>query len=84
MKILRKIQGVTLRDRRSADIRRECKVKDVIKWTKKRKKEWNDYVSRMNNERMAKICRGNQLNAKRSSGRPPKRWAESWQSSSIE
>lgn len=57
-RILRKITGHTLRDRvRNTTIRDECDVPDIVKRIRRRKREWNSHVIRMEEDRMAKIAR---------------------------
>lgn len=85
MKILRSISGVTLRDRQTnKSVRERCSVQDVVKWTKVRKREWNEHVDRMDEGRLAKICKIGRPKGRRPPGRPPKRWAQSWFSSSTD
>ncbi|KAH1008183.1 hypothetical protein HUJ05_008764 [Dendroctonus ponderosae] len=56
MKTLSSIAGKALRDIvRSATIRQTCKVEDVIRWGRKRRRCWRDHVERMHPERIAKI-----------------------------
>ncbi|XP_019755408.1 uncharacterized protein LOC109534252 [Dendroctonus ponderosae] len=56
MKILRNIAGYTLRDRkRNTDTRNECEIEDIVRWGRKRRRAWNDHVTRMNMDRVAKI-----------------------------
>jgi len=85
MRTLRCITGRTLRDRvPSHQIREECEIQDIIKFSKRRRKEWNNHIDRMDRERLPRIARDGKPVAKRPPGRPPKRWAQSWMSSSIE
>ncbi|XP_044760904.1 uncharacterized protein LOC123318360 [Coccinella septempunctata] len=85
MKILRTISGYTLRDRkRNTAILEECQVQDIVKWGRARRRYWNNHNSRMNAERIAKIARDGIPNTRRPIGRPPKRWKDSWVSTSIE
>ena len=85
MKVLRTITGNTLRDqRRSQDIRNECEIDDVVRWTRARRRYWNEHVTRMGAERLAKIARNGKPATKRPPGRPPKRWKDSWSSASQE
>lgn len=85
MRILRCIKGVTLRDRvRSADIREELEVQDVVRWIRARRRFWRDHVERMPAERLAKWAETQKPNTRRPLGRPPKRWRESWSSISQE
>ena len=83
MRILRRSAGFSLYDRQRNDhIRELCKVEDVVKWSKHRRREWNAHVDRMEDNRLAKICRDNKPLGTRPVGRPRMRWAESWFSSS--
>ena len=85
MKTLRSILGLTLWDKiRSKDIREECKIQDIVTWTKDRRRYWNEHVDRANAEGLIKIARDRRPAAKRPRGRPPNRWKESWASSSTE
>jgi len=46
------ITGNTLWDqRRSNEIREECKTDDMVRWTRARRYYWNEHVSRMENHR---------------------------------
>ena len=85
MKTLRSIAGKTLRDRvRSATIRETCRVEDVIRWGRKRRRYWRDHVDRMDPERIARIVANGNPAGRRPIGRPPKRWKDSWTSLSQE
>lgn len=85
MRILRNITGHTLRDRiRNDEIRQKCNVQDVVRWIRKRRREWNDHVTRMPNNRLPKIARDGGTGTSRPPGRPPKRWRDSWTSKSQE
>lgn len=85
MRVLRAITGNTLRDqRRSDEIRKECQTEDVVRWTRARRRFWNEHVSRMSSDRIAKIARNGRPASKRPVGRPPKRWKDSWTSISQE
>lgn len=85
MKTLRSIAGKTIRDRvRNTTIREICKVEDVIRWGRKRRRYWRDHVERMDTERIAKIVLSGKPAGKRPIGRPPKRWRDSWTSVSQE
>lgn len=85
MKTLRAISGYTLWDRQTnAHIREKCGVGDVVRWVRGRRRAWNEHVNRMADTRLAKIARNGTPIGKRPSGRPPKRWKDSWQSISGE
>ncbi|XP_055378969.1 uncharacterized protein LOC129610426 [Condylostylus longicornis] len=79
MQTLRQICGYTLLDKkRSADVREECKIQDIVRWTRCRRRYWRDHVNRMSENRLPKIAMTNKPNTKRPPGRPPKRWHECW------
>lgn len=83
MRTLRSITGYTLRDRqRSEEIRNKCNTEDIVRWSRMRRREWNNHVERMSDDRLAKIARKERPNTTRPIGRPPKRWHESWTSTS--
>ena len=85
MNTLRTITGRTRRDRvRNSEIRRQCAIEDVIRFNKRRKKEWNNHITRAEDNRLIKIVRDSIPNGKRNPGRPLKRWAESWITTSNE
>ncbi|XP_057652719.1 uncharacterized protein LOC130891773 [Diorhabda carinulata] len=67
MKVLRKITGKTLLDReRSDDIRQKCRVENINEWVLSRKREWDEHISRMSEERIVKIARDNSPLGRRS------------------
>lgn len=77
MKILRRIDGKTLRDRtRSQDIRNKYNVTNINEWIKMRRIKWNEHIDRMTTDRIVKIARDQLPNGRRSIGRPPKRWRD--------
>ena len=85
MNTLRAIVGKTRLDRvRNSTVREQCGVQDVSKFVKVRRKAWNEHVSRAGDTRLIKIVRDNKPEGKRYPGRPLKRWAQSWVSTSIE
>ncbi|XP_045477896.1 uncharacterized protein LOC123683044 [Harmonia axyridis] len=85
MRILRTIEGVTLRDQiRSSVIRDELKVQDVVRFVRSRRRNWRDHVDRMGTDRLAKWAKNERPNTRRPPGRPPKRWHVSWTSTSQE
>ncbi|XP_057652394.1 uncharacterized protein LOC130891583 [Diorhabda carinulata] len=85
MKTLRTITGYTLNDiQRNTDIRERCETDDIVRRVRKRRREWNQHVNRMTTDRIAKIVRNNIPHGRRPVGRPPKRWRDSWQSTSQE
>lgn len=85
MKILRSILGKTRRDRvRNDVIRDKCQVKDVVRWGRQRKREWHEHVERMTEDRLPRIAFQSRPAGDRPPGRPPKRWKDSWQSTSQE
>lgn len=75
MRTLRKIAGKTLWDRETSEsIRRICEVDNVNTWVKNRKREWNQHINRMTEQRIVKIARDKSPGGRRSVGRPRKRW----------
>lgn len=83
MKILRTIVGKTRRDRvRNTEVREQCEVQDVVRWGRQRRRQWHDHVRRMDENRLPKIALVGRPAGKRPLGRPPKRWKDSWQSTS--
>ncbi|XP_048522437.1 uncharacterized protein LOC125504463 [Dendroctonus ponderosae] len=48
MRVLRSVTGHTLYDmKKSEEIRDTCKVSDVVRWTRARRRAWRDHVERM-------------------------------------
>jgi hypothetical protein len=85
MKTLRKIAGKTLRDRvRNDKIREMCDVQDVVRWGRQRRRFWRDHVNRMDSQRLPHLALHGKPDGKRAPGRPPKRWKDSWESTSQE
>ncbi|XP_050457558.1 uncharacterized protein LOC126854663 [Cataglyphis hispanica] len=85
MRTLRAIAGYTLRDRvPNVTIRETCGVQDIIRWARQRRRGWNEHVSRIGEERMARIARDGKPSSRKPLGRPPKRWMDSWTSRSQE
>jgi len=84
MNTLRAILGKTRLDRmKNIDILERCNIQTVTKFVKNRRKAWNEHVDRAE-QRLIKLVRDAKPNSKRPPGRPPKRWANSWQSSFAE
>lgn len=74
MRVLRWLTGNTIRDRiRNATIRDECDVQDIVRWARKRRRGWNDHISRMGDDRLVRIARDGRPPYSRPPGRPPKR-----------
>ena len=79
MNTLRAILGKTRFDRmKNIDILERCNLQEVVKFVKNRRKAWNEHVSGAE-QRLIKLVGDARPNTKR----PPKRWADSWQSSFI-
>jgi len=77
MKIIRSIHGKTLQDRiRSKDLTQQNEIQEIGRWVRQRRKYWNKYVNRMEDNRLVKIAKTNHPVGKRTQGRPPKRWKE--------
>lgn len=80
-KYLRTIQGISLRDQvRSANIREECKIQDVMRWTRSRRRKWRDHIDRMEPEKLAKWAKMEKPNTRRLKRRQLQKWKESWTS----
>lgn len=78
MRVLRRIAKKTRWDRvRNENIRETCQVTDIAIWTRERRQNWEDHVSRMSSERLPKIARDSRPFGRRRAGRPRKRWRDS-------
>ncbi|XP_030763151.1 uncharacterized protein LOC115887795 [Sitophilus oryzae] len=85
MKTLRTIMGKTRRDRiKNTDIREQCEVQDIVRWGRQIKRGWYAHVRRMDERRPPRIALEGKPTGKREPGRPPKRWKDSWQTTSQE
>lgn len=85
MRVLRSIAGKTLHNRiPNVEIRCKSNTNDSVKFSKTRRKEWNAHVHYMNSEHLPKTARDGLPMGQRPPRRPPKIWAQSWASSSIE
>ena len=81
MNTLRAILGKTRFDTmKNIDILERCNLQEVVKFVKSRRKAWSEHVSRAE-QRLITLVRDARPNTKRQPERPPKRWADSWQSS---
>lgn len=70
------ITGHTLLDKvRNEDIRNECDIRDILRWSRTRRRAWKNHVNRMPNDRLLKIA---------NERKPHNRWYESWTSASQE
>ena len=78
MKVLRKIVGkIKIHRIRSQQIRESCGIQPIIEWReKRRRREWDDHVTRMDAERVVKISRHNVVAGTRSTGRHKRRWSD--------
>jgi hypothetical protein len=77
MNCLRKIKGITKRDRiRNADIRAELKIEmDIVQKIKRRRLRYYGHVVRMSPERFPSIAMMfGRVHGARQRGRPRKRW----------
>ena len=76
MNCLRKIKGVTRRDRiRNTDIRSEMGMEvDVVQKIQKRRLRYYGHVVRMKPERLPNVALFGHVHGKRKRGRPRKRW----------
>ena len=75
IKVLRSIAGKTLLDRETSEnIGRTCGIEEYINcWVLKRKKQWNEHISRMEEKRIVRIARDKSPTGRRSIGRLRKR-----------
>ena len=77
MKVLRKTVGKTKIDRqRSQQIGEYCDIQPITEWMERRRREWDQYATRMDAERLVKISRDNISGGRRSPGRPKRRWSD--------
>lgn len=85
MNTLRSIIGKTRRDGvRNKEVRDQCEIIDINKFVKGRKKEWNNHVTRLRDDRITKIARDMKPLGRRGIGRPQQRWKDGLQSTSSE
>ena len=87
MKVLRSISGLSSINWdkvRNENIRNQCGIIDILKWTKRRCREWYKHVMWMDDERLVKQTLMSKPTTKRPLGRPPKRWINTWQDSGEE
>ncbi|KAI4476135.1 hypothetical protein M0804_013842 [Polistes exclamans] len=83
VRTLRAITETSLKDRRrNKEIRKESKTQCVVKWIKRRRREWRDHVERMNDSRLPKVAKTGKIGTTRPPGKPRRKWHESWISSS--
>ena len=60
MRVLRKIVGKTKIDRiRRQQIRESCGIQPVSEWVERRRREWDEHVTKMDAERLVKTSRNN-------------------------
>lgn len=77
MKTLRRIVGKTRIDRvRNEEVRDTCGVEDISEWVKKRRRQWDEHVERMGEDRIVKRAKYGRPVGNRNVGRPRKRWKE--------
>ena len=72
MKVLRQIVGKTKIDRiRNRQIRESCCIQSINRWEeRRRRREWDEHVTRMDAEILVKISRDNTSARRRSPERP--------------
>ncbi|XP_055380820.1 uncharacterized protein LOC129611625 [Condylostylus longicornis] len=84
MATLRSITGYTRYDhKRNDEVREIWEIQDIVKWSRRRRKEWNQHVQRMSPDRVVKRAFMGKPSSCRLPGRPPKRWQECWTSGSM-
>jgi hypothetical protein len=60
MNTLRKVVGKTRLDHvRNQDIREQCGIQPIGEWVNKRRKEWNNHISRMTEDSIVRAVRDN-------------------------
>ncbi|KAI4465121.1 geranylgeranyl pyrophosphate synthase [Holotrichia oblita] len=75
MKYLRRVRGVTKRDRmRNTDIRRDLGTKSIFEFIEERQLSWWGHLQRMNMERPVKKVWKAKIQKNRKKGRPRKTW----------
>ena len=77
MRMLRRIKGVTLKDKeRSENIRKELGVNDINEKVKEIRMRWYGHVLRMDDGNPVKEVMHTEVEGKRPRGRPRKRWKD--------
>ena len=77
MRMLRRIRGVTLKDRmRSNDIRKELRIENIKDKVRETRMRWFGHVVRMDDKNTVKQTMLMAVPGKRPRGRPRKRWRE--------
>ena len=79
MKVLIKIVGKTKIDKiRSQQMRESCGIQPVNEWEEsiRRRREWDEYVTRLEAKRLIKISRDNISAGRRSPIRLERRWSD--------
>lgn len=77
MRVLRKISGKILLDRRTGEnIRKTCNVGNVNDWVTVRRNEWNEHISIIDDTRIVRITRNKLLLGCSTSRHPHKQWSD--------
>ncbi|XP_047495895.1 uncharacterized protein LOC125043701 [Penaeus chinensis] len=77
MRMLRRIKGVTLREReRSTDVKRELGVSDINEKVKEIRMRWYGHVKRREEGHAAKVAMESKVPGRRPRGKPRKRWRD--------
>ncbi|GJQ77295.1 hypothetical protein Trydic_g20717 [Trypoxylus dichotomus] len=84
MKTLRTIKGVSLRDQTRSKMIEDLEIRDIVRFTRTRRRFWRDHVDRMTDGRWTNWVKDGKTNSRRLPGQPPSRWCESWTSTSQE
>lgn len=50
-----------------------CEIQDIIRWIRRRRREWRVHVNRVDEDRLPKVVKMERLETARLPGRPPKR-----------
>ena len=77
MKVRRKMVDKTKVDRiRSQQTRESCGIPPINKWLERRRREWDEHVTRMDAERLVKISKNNIPAGRSSPGSPKRKWSD--------
>jgi hypothetical protein len=77
MKVLSKIVDKTEKDRiRSQQIRESCGIQPINESVEIRRRDWDEHVTRMDDERLVKISRDNIPSGRRFPRRQKRKWSD--------
>ena len=61
---------------RNQQIRESCGIQPINEWVERRRRKWDEHVTRMDAERLFKISGDNIPAGRRSPGLPKRRWSD--------